>query len=36
MGKAGGDLSSIAYEKYQPGLSEKTLQGILVNSVNCT
>jgi hypothetical protein len=36
MGKPGGAANSVAYEKYQPGLSEKTLQGIAKNSLDCT
>jgi hypothetical protein len=36
MGKTGGNAASVAYEKYEPGLSEKTLLGIVKNSVDCT
>jgi hypothetical protein len=36
MGRADGNASSAAYEKYDPGLSEKTLLGIVRKSVDCT
>ena len=36
MGKAGGEAGKVAYEKYEPGLSEKTLLGIVKHSVDCT
>jgi hypothetical protein len=36
MGKPGGAANTVAYEKYEPGLSEKTLQGIAKNSLDCT
>lgn len=36
MGKAGGSATSVAYEKYEPGLSEKALLGFVNNSLDCT
>jgi hypothetical protein len=36
MGKAGGEAGKVAYEKYEPGLSEKTLLGIVKKSVDCS
>jgi hypothetical protein len=36
MGKTSGNAASVAYEKYEPGLSEKTLLGMVKNSVDCT
>jgi hypothetical protein len=36
MGRADGKANSAAYEKYEPGLSEKTLLGIVKKSVDCS
>jgi hypothetical protein len=36
MGKPGGAANTVAYEKYEPGLSEKTLQGIAKKLLDCT
>jgi hypothetical protein len=36
MGKAGGNANSVAYEKYEPGLSEKALLGFVNKAVDCT
>jgi hypothetical protein len=35
-GKPGGDATSVAYEKYEPGLSEKALVGFINKSLDCT
>ena len=35
MGKAGGDANSAAYEKYEPGLSEKAMLGFINHSIDC-
>jgi hypothetical protein len=35
-GKAGGNATSVAYEKYEPGLSEKALVGFINKSLDCT
>jgi len=35
MAKPGGAANTVAYEKYELGLYEKTLQGIANNSLDC-
>jgi hypothetical protein len=35
-GHAGGNADSVAYEKYEPGLSEKALLGFVNHSIDCT
>jgi hypothetical protein len=36
MGKAGGNAASVAYEKYEPGLSEKALLGSVNHTLDCS
>jgi hypothetical protein len=36
MGKTGGNAASVAYEKYEPGLSEKALVGFVNKTLDCT
>jgi hypothetical protein len=35
-GTADGRASAVAYEKFEPGLSEKTLLGFVNNALDCT
>jgi hypothetical protein len=35
-GHAGGNADSVAYEKYEPGLSEKAILGFVNRKVDCT